>query len=151
MAVEGILDGLFQFTAIHQTRDLLEYPAFAKHHHRRNRSDTELGRDFRIVIDIALAHRDLTVVVGRQGVDGGADGFAGAAPGSPEIHQDQLRRLEDRTGEILIGDFGNVCVHGDILSVRVFVYDPYERRQAKMLHIRGEISLSVQAWDTFDR
>jgi hypothetical protein len=38
-----------------------------------------------------------------------------------------------------------------ILSLRLFVYDPYEQRQAKMLQIRGENVFEVQEKEAFSR
>ena len=66
--------------------------------------DAQLGGERLIFVDVDLHHADAALGSGDGGLQGWAEGFAGAAPWRPEIDDDRdgLRRLDDVLQE---GDF----------------------------------------------
>ncbi len=80
----GVDLGLEGFLGDH-ANDLLDLFAIFKEEHGRDGADAVFGGDGVVVIDVDLGNGHLTGELGGELGEDGSDGFAGAAPGGPEI------------------------------------------------------------------
>ena len=74
----------------------------------------EFSRCYRIVINIALGEFYLFAKSLRQLFHHGSDGFAGAAPGGPEIHQNGFVGLQHFRVKAAIFDFHDTFAHNRV-------------------------------------
>ncbi len=87
--------------------------AFVEDHEGGDAAYAEFGRHVAVFVHVEFGDLQFAVVGSSELVQRWGDGFAGAAPFSPEIDQDGLVGLQDVGFEGCVGDvFDEVAGHG---------------------------------------
>ena len=107
MARQGRDDVLFGVRA-DQRVDLL---AVLEHDQGRDAHDAEPASGLDVLVRVELGERDLAVHLLRELLDDGVQSSAGAAPGRPEVDEDDAALLDGRV-EGRIGEFYDLACHG---------------------------------------
>jgi len=92
--------------------DLLRgYGAVTKQQQGWDSANIELGRGFRVLIDVELDDAELVFVLGRDRIEDRRDHLARAAPFGPEVEQHGLGRLYDVLLKGCVGRMYDLSTH----------------------------------------
>jgi uncharacterized membrane protein (GlpM family) len=119
--------------------------AALEHHQHRNRLDTELGRDLRILVDIDLGDLDLAGHLRRDLIESRGDHAARTAPFGPEIDDHRLRRIENVGFERSVRDLDRIGTHLESPKARAARLPPqssWDKAMNEALPRQGESGLS---------
>ena len=110
--VEGSLGGC--------AYELVDELSILKEEDGWNVAHAELDGDVVVLVDVALAHYDATIIVVGEFADDGTYHAAGAAPGSPEVYNEGQRAREVAL-KVVVGDcyFHVVCFDWLILVLLI--------------------------------
>ena len=101
------LDGAVELALVDQSDDSLDDLAALEEQQRRNASDAEATDHARILVDIQLSHREASVEIGGNGVDGRGQASAWRTPFCPEVDENRRGRLDHVLLEVAVGKHVN--------------------------------------------